>query len=346
MVYPLPDQKAHRIAKILVDEVIPFFGVPENLLSVRRTNLLSHLMKDLCKMLGIKKLNTTAYHPACDGMVERFNRTLKTMLRKHAARFGQQWDRFLLGVLFAYRKTPNESTGEKPSYVLFGTELRSPTEASYLSPSKLEWTIPEDYREEVVVSLSSARSLTVESIQKAQKSYKHYYDRKAKQQDLRIGDLVLVRFPQEEQGRLRKLSRPWHGPFRVTSRDDPDVTVTKSYFPQETPIQVHQSRVCPCPLDFPEGCYWYGGSQRSDGLPQWVETLLEDAANSTAPTGPESTLLVEQLASSVVNPTFPGEQLDDVQPPVVDGALPSMEMQPDSPTLGEEAYRESLRPAR
>ncbi len=249
-------------------------------------------------------------------------------------------------MLFANRNTPHESTGEKPFYLLFGTELRSPTEASYLPPSKREWTVSEDYREEVVVSLSSARSLAVESIQKAQKSYKHYYDRKAKQQDLRIGDLVLVRFPQEEQGRLRKLSRPWHGPFRVTSRDDPDVTVTKSYFPQETPIQVHQSIVCPCPLDFPVGCYWYGGSQRSDGLPQWVETLLEDAANGTAPTDPESTLLVEQLASSVVNPKLPGEQLDDVQPPVVNGALPSMEMQPDSPTLGKEAYRESLRPAR
>ena len=60
-------------------------------------------MTDVCKLLGIKKLNTTAYHPECDGMVERFNRTLKTMLRKHAARFGNQWDRFLPGVLWAYR---------------------------------------------------------------------------------------------------------------------------------------------------------------------------------------------------------------------------------------------------
>ena len=32
-------------------------------------------MVDLCKLLGIKKLNTTAYHPQCDGMVERFNQT-------------------------------------------------------------------------------------------------------------------------------------------------------------------------------------------------------------------------------------------------------------------------------
>ncbi len=86
-------------------------------------------------MLGIKKLHTTAYHPACDGMVERFNRILKAMLHKHAARFGGQLDRFLPGVLYAYRNTRHESTGEKPSFLLFGTDLRSPTEASYLPPS-------------------------------------------------------------------------------------------------------------------------------------------------------------------------------------------------------------------
>ena len=39
-------------------------------------------------LLGTKKLNTTSYHPQCGGMVERFNRTLKTMLGKHASNFG------------------------------------------------------------------------------------------------------------------------------------------------------------------------------------------------------------------------------------------------------------------
>ena len=114
MVYPMPDQKSERIARILVEEVIPFFRVPEALLSDRGANLISHLMTDLCELLGVKKLNTTAYHPQCNGMVERFNRTLKSSLRKHAAWFGPQWDRYLSGVLWAYRNVPHESTGEKP----------------------------------------------------------------------------------------------------------------------------------------------------------------------------------------------------------------------------------------
>ena len=133
MVYALPDQRAHHIWKILVEEIIPMFGVPEALLSDRGTNLLSHLMLDVCAMLGIQKLNTTAYHQQCNGLVERYNRTLKAMLRKHMARFGNQWDQFLYGVQWAYHNT----TGEKPSFLLFGTDLRTPSEAALSPPSSL-----------------------------------------------------------------------------------------------------------------------------------------------------------------------------------------------------------------
>lgn len=82
----------------------------------------------------------TAYHPQCDGMVERLNRTFKTMLRKHAAKFHSQWDRFLPGVLWAYRNTTHESTKEKPLFLLFGIDLKSPMEASLLPPDSLNPT--------------------------------------------------------------------------------------------------------------------------------------------------------------------------------------------------------------
>ena len=93
--FPVPDQQSIRIVWLLTEHIVPFCGVPEALLSDHGANLLSHLMLDVCKSLGIRKLNTTAYHRQCDGVVERFNRTLKVMLRKHAEDFGQQWDRYL-----------------------------------------------------------------------------------------------------------------------------------------------------------------------------------------------------------------------------------------------------------
>ena len=56
-VFSVPDQKAVCIARLLAEEVIPLVGVPEALLSDRGSNLLSHLMQDVCEMLGIKKLH-------------------------------------------------------------------------------------------------------------------------------------------------------------------------------------------------------------------------------------------------------------------------------------------------
>lgn len=179
LVFPVSDQKTIRIARLLAEEVVPFFGVPESLLSDRGTNLLSHLMLSLCELLGIKKLNTTAYHPQCDGMVERFNRTLKAMLRKHAAQFGPQWDDYLPGLLWSYRNTPHESTGEKPSYLLFGMDCRSPTAAALLPPSSVEPTDRSDYREQLTLSLASARKTANECIRRAQRRYKFQHDKKA-----------------------------------------------------------------------------------------------------------------------------------------------------------------------
>ena len=189
----------------------------------------------------------------CDGAVERFNRTLKTALRKHAARFGSQWDQHLPGILWAYRNTPHSSTGEKPSFLLYGIDCRSPTEAAYLPASEMIPVDVRDYREELMISLTSARDLAAEAISRAQAQYKYQYDKKVRQKDFKIGDWVLVHFPQDETGRWRKLSRPWHGPYRIVGLTSTGVTCVKVYFPQEGKLRVHQTRVCECPKQFQEG---------------------------------------------------------------------------------------------
>ena len=134
---------------------------------------------------------------------------------------------------------PHESTGEKPSFLLFGVDLRSSTEAALLSPQPYEPSTMEDYREEVVTTLSSARELAAKSLHKSQQRAKKLYDRKSGKVTYPIGDWVLIKFPQKESGKNHKLSHPWHGPFRVVSCNDPDVTAVKVYRPQDGQIQVH-----------------------------------------------------------------------------------------------------------
>ena len=80
---------------------------------------------------------------------------------------------------------------------------------------------------------------------------------------------------------MRKLSRPWHGPFRVVSREDPDITVSNVYFPNDTQIKVHQNRVSHCPKEFPAGYYWYGGKRKGTGAPPaWMDNLLNSPGQS------------------------------------------------------------------
>ena len=168
------------------------FGVPECLLSDRGTNLLANVMKDVCDLFGIKKLNTTAYHPQCNGMVERLNRTLKAMLRKHAVKFRPQWDQYLPGVLWAYRNTPHDATREKPSFLMFGVDLRSPTEAAIIPAETVHECDVTDYKQELILSLSSARELAVTNI-KGQQRNKERYDLRVLTKKLKVGDWVLAR---------------------------------------------------------------------------------------------------------------------------------------------------------
>ena len=56
-------------------------GIPEEILSDFGTQFVSECMEDLNRLLGIRNLTTTPYHPMCYGLVERFIRTLKSMLR-------------------------------------------------------------------------------------------------------------------------------------------------------------------------------------------------------------------------------------------------------------------------
>ena len=93
------------------------------------------------------------------------------------------------------------------------------------------------------------------------------YDQHTKSSKLRVGDWILIHFPSDETGKHRKLSRPWHGPYRIISRDDPDVTAVKIFFPTDPPIQVHQSKINKCPPSFPNDFYWYGGRRSKPGRP-------------------------------------------------------------------------------
>ena len=107
----------------------------------------------------------------------------------------------------------------------------------------------------------------------------------------------MVRFPADGSGRNRKLSRPWHGPYLITSVKHPNVSVAKVYFPPEKQIMIHQSRVKHSSTNFPAGFYWHGGKQKTQGrAPTWVQNLLAGSEGNQSDDCKEETSDVDALA--------------------------------------------------
>ena len=118
--FPVPSIEAPVIARLLVDEIFTSLGAPRTLLSDRGSNFLSSLVTEVCRLLNTKKVNTTAYHPQTDGLVERFNKTLAEAISSYVSSHQLDWDVYIPAILFAYRTSPCVSTGDTPFYLLRG----------------------------------------------------------------------------------------------------------------------------------------------------------------------------------------------------------------------------------
>lgn len=117
-------QRAETVAKVIVRDIVSRYGV---LHSDRGANFEGKVMKELSSLLRMRKVKTTAYHPQCDGLVERLNQTILTMLSKHVADHQKDWDMWLPCVLLAYRSAKQSSTAW---YVPIQADVREGPKAS------------------------------------------------------------------------------------------------------------------------------------------------------------------------------------------------------------------------
>ena len=191
--------------------------IPEEVLTDQRTQFKSECMQEASRLLSIKCLTSTPYHPICNGLVERWNRTLKSMLKKLCQDQPKQWHRLINPVLFAYREVPQKSTGFSPFQLLYGRSVRGPG-----TILKVLWTkevnIPEvkssyEYVTELQENLEDSLKLAQEELEKSQKRYKRHYDRKAKPRRLELGDRALILLPTDSN----KVLMQWRGPYTVES---------------------------------------------------------------------------------------------------------------------------------
>ena len=126
------DQQASTVADALVG-VFCIHGVPNKLLSDQGKNYQSELLKCVYDLLDIRQLRTSPFHPQCDGLSERFNRTLLSMLSSVIADNQKNWDVLLQKLAFAYRTSVHKTTGFTPFEMVYGRRPKIPSDLVFPS---------------------------------------------------------------------------------------------------------------------------------------------------------------------------------------------------------------------
>ena len=88
--------------------------------------VLSSWVVDLTKLIGSRRIRTTAYHPQSNGLVERFHRQLKSSLRAHLN--PNHWCDLLPITLLGIRSALKVDIGCSTAQLIYGTALRLPGE--------------------------------------------------------------------------------------------------------------------------------------------------------------------------------------------------------------------------
>ena len=114
---PLKNIDTETVAEALVD-IFSRLGVPEEILSDLGTQFACDCMREVTRLLSIKQLTTTPYHPMCNGLTEKFNGMMKSMLKRLCSEQPRQWHPYINPLLFAYREVPQEFTGFSPFELL------------------------------------------------------------------------------------------------------------------------------------------------------------------------------------------------------------------------------------
>ncbi len=211
--FPLRSTTTSAVAEKLL-EAFSRWGIPNEILSDNGSNFTSEEMKQIYRELKIQPITTSPYSPQSNGKCERFNGTLKSMLKKVSREHPRDWDRYIPSVLFAYREVRNESTGFSPFEMVYGFCPRGPTDVlrDMVAGDSGESDIPVfEYVMNLRERLSESQEMAQEASKSAAIKAKSYRDKGAKMRKFEPGEKILLLLPTDN----RKLLMQWKGPYLV-----------------------------------------------------------------------------------------------------------------------------------
>lgn len=211
----LPNQEAKTIAEAFVTRIICRFGIPEVLLTDQGTNFLSEIFKNVCKLLKIKKLQCTAYHPQSNGQVERGNRTIAEFLRHYIKKDQTDWDVYLPYGMFNYNTSPHTSTNYSPAELLYGMKPILPSTITCNPKHTYNY---DDFLTDMTLKFQCTRKLARENILRHKENSKKYYDKKINERNFIVGDQVAMFDESPRLGKSKKLTPRNKGPYTILKK--------------------------------------------------------------------------------------------------------------------------------
>ena len=176
--FALRNSTAEIVVTCLID-LTSWVGVPQEILMDNGTNFVSNVVKQFCQTTGVHQIKTSPYHPETDGMVERFNSTLKRLLRKLTQNNKVECLPF---VLCAYRGTVHATTGLSPYKLLFGRKMRMPLDKLVRFWKGKEVQSEMDITEHIEVmraNMEIVRDISQQNEEREKRAQKHYHNMKS-----------------------------------------------------------------------------------------------------------------------------------------------------------------------
>ncbi|KAL0150889.1 hypothetical protein M9458_053808, partial [Cirrhinus mrigala] len=111
---------ALETAEHLFQQVFRHFGLPEEIVSDRGPQFISHVWKAFFKLLGVSVNLSSGYHPQTNGQTERKIQELGRYLRAYCHEDQHSWSRFLPWAEYAQNSLRQDTTGLTPFQCVLG----------------------------------------------------------------------------------------------------------------------------------------------------------------------------------------------------------------------------------
>jgi transposase InsO family protein len=221
---PIGQQDAVTVAKTFVTQIVLRYGAPNVIQTDQGANFVSELFQNTCKLLKIKKIQSTAFHPESQGSIERNHRVLAEYLRHYVREDQTDWDEWVPYATFAYNTSEHSATGYTPFELLFG---HPPSLPSALKADPSPQYNYDDYVAELKGRLQTAHRVAKENLVESKRRSKDYYDQGTEALSIKVGDKVLLYDETVRRGRSKKLSSQWIGPYEVMDIDRVNATIKR-----------------------------------------------------------------------------------------------------------------------